>query len=51
MRDIARRAAHLAGMDERYRPFADQLISLATQFQSQAILTLVERHLRGQHIA
>jgi signal transduction histidine kinase/CheY-like chemotaxis protein len=51
MRDIARRAAHLAGMDERYRPFADQLISLATQFQSQAILTLVERHLRGQQTA
>jgi len=47
MRDIARRAAHLAGLDERYRPFADQLLTLANQFQSKAILALVEQHLRS----
>ena len=51
MRDIARRAAHLAGLDERYRPFADQLLLLANQFQSKAILALVERHLQGEQTA
>jgi signal transduction histidine kinase/CheY-like chemotaxis protein/streptogramin lyase len=51
MRDIARRAAHLSGLDERYRPFAEQLLSLANQFQSQAILRLVEQHLVGQETA
>jgi PAS domain S-box-containing protein len=51
MRDIAGRAAYVAALDERYRPFADQLLSLASQFQSEAILTLVERHLREEKTA
>ena len=45
MRDIAQRAAHLVELDERYRPFADQLRVLAKGYQSKAILSLVERHL------
>lgn len=45
MRDIVQRAAHLAELDERYRPFADQLRLLAKGYQSKAILSLVERHL------
>lgn len=45
MRDIVQRAAHLAELDERYRPFAEQLRLLAKGYQSKAILSLVERHL------
>ena len=45
MRDIVQRATHLAELDERYRPFADQLRRLAKGYQSKAILSLVERHL------
>jgi signal transduction histidine kinase/CheY-like chemotaxis protein len=46
MRAILREAERLAGLDERYRPFAGQLSSLAQEYQSQAILGLVERHLK-----
>ena len=42
MRDIAQWAA---GLDERYRPFADRLHLLAQGYQSKAILRLVERYL------
>jgi hypothetical protein len=42
MRDIAQWAGEL---EERYRPFADQLRLMAQGYQSKAILTLVERHL------
>jgi hypothetical protein len=45
MREVGQRAAHLAGLDPRYGPFADQLLALARQFQSKAILNLIERHL------
>ncbi|MDP3841667.1 MAG: ATP-binding protein [Oxalobacteraceae bacterium] len=45
MRDIVQRAAHLSELDERYRPFADQLRLLAKGYQSKAILSLVEQHL------
>jgi len=45
MRDIAQRAAHLAELDARYRPFAEQLRLLAKGYQSKAILSLVEQHL------
>jgi hypothetical protein len=47
MRDIARMAAQLTGQDERYRPFSNQLLSLADRFQSKAILSLVEAHMDG----
>lgn len=45
MRDIQHYAQHLAGLDERYRPFADKLQELAQGYQSKAILNLVERNL------
>ena len=42
---LQKHAQHLAELDERYRPFADQLRVLAKGYQSKAILSLVERHL------
>jgi CheY-like chemotaxis protein len=45
MRDIARHAAHLADLDERYGAFADALKLLAKGYQSKAILHLVEQHM------
>lgn len=45
MRDIAQCTAHLAELDARYRPFAEQLRLLAKGYQSKAILSLVEQHL------
>jgi PAS domain S-box-containing protein len=47
MRDIAQRAEHLCNLNERYRPFAKHLSSLAHQFQSGAILRFVEQHLNS----
>ncbi|XYI03780.1 AAA family ATPase [Sorangium sp. So ce1128] len=47
MRNIRQRAAYLATLDERYRPFADRLHRLAQAFQSKAILRLIEEHLQG----
>jgi CheY-like chemotaxis protein len=44
MRDIARQAAHVALLDERYEPFARELQQLARTFQSKAILRLIARH-------
>ncbi len=45
MRDIIRQAAHIEGLDQRYRPFAAQLRALAQGYQSKAILDLVERYI------
>jgi DNA-binding response OmpR family regulator len=45
MRDIAREAAHLSELDERYGAFADELKLLAKDYQSKAILRMVERHM------
>ena len=45
MRDIIRQAAHLEELDQRYRPFAEQLRALAQGYQSKAILDLVERYI------
>ncbi|MFZ2405575.1 MAG: PAS domain S-box protein [Methylobacter sp.] len=45
MRDIIGQAAYLSELDDRYRPFAEQLHSLAKGYQSRAILELVERHI------
>ncbi|WP_437277241.1 AAA family ATPase [Sorangium sp. So ce375] len=47
MRDIRRRAAYLTTLGERYRPFADRLDRLAQDYQSQALLNLVEERLQG----
>ncbi|WP_343731266.1 ATP-binding protein [Duganella sp.] len=47
MRAIRARADYLLRLDRRYRPFAAQLRQLAQDYQSQALLQLVERHLGG----
>ncbi len=44
MREIMAQAERLARLDERYRPFANQLSSLARNYQSMAVLRLVEEH-------
>lgn len=44
MQEILRRAEYLTGLDERYRPFADQLSLLAKEYRSKAILRLVEQY-------
>jgi CheY-like chemotaxis protein len=45
MRAIVQHATHLTELDERYRPFADQLCQLARGYRSQAILSFVEQYL------
>jgi len=45
MRDIIRQAAYMEGLDQRYRPFARQLRTMAQCYQSKAILELVERYI------
>jgi CheY-like chemotaxis protein len=45
MRDIMLWAERIAELDQRYRPFADQLRLMAKGYQSKAIVTLVERYL------
>lgn len=47
MCDIVTQADRLAKLDERYRPFADRLSSLARNYQSQAVLRLVEEYRQG----
>jgi PAS domain S-box-containing protein len=44
MSDIARHAARIASLDERYQPFARELQRLARAYQSQAVLKLIEKH-------
>ena len=44
MQDIMAQADRLAQLDERYRPFANQLSSLAKGYQSKAVLRLVKEH-------
>jgi DNA-binding response OmpR family regulator len=48
MRDIVQWTERVAALDERYRPFTDQLRLMAKGFQSKAILTLVERYLESR---
>lgn len=48
MRAIRQQAARLAELDERFRPFSDKLDRLAQDFQSKAILSLVQQHLNPQ---
>ena len=45
MRDIIVHADYLGELDTRYRPFAEQLRSLAKGYQSKAVLDLVERYI------
>jgi CheY-like chemotaxis protein len=44
MRDIRDRARHLRVVDSRYAAFAARLEILAQRYESQAILTLIERY-------
>ncbi|MGZ8174938.1 MULTISPECIES: PAS domain S-box protein [Methylobacter] len=45
MRDIIIQADYLDELDASYRPFAEQLRSLAKGYQSKAVLDLVERYI------
>jgi len=45
MLEITRQASHIAELDERYCAFADRLRMLASQYQSKAILHLVEQYM------
>lgn len=42
MQKILQQATYLAELDERYRPFANQVILLAKRYQSKAILSFVQ---------
>ncbi|MFL6604894.1 MAG: AAA family ATPase [Steroidobacteraceae bacterium] len=48
MRQIIRWAEHVCGLDQRYSPFTEQVRNLASQYQSRAVLSLVEQHLAGR---
>jgi len=45
MQEILRWAGYVSGLDERYRPFAEQLSQLARNYRSKAVLSLVEQHM------
>ena len=49
MQEIACQANRIAELDERYRAFANQLRTLASEYQSKAVLRLVERHMHRMH--
>ncbi|MEP6503399.1 MAG: ATP-binding protein, partial [Betaproteobacteria bacterium] len=44
MRDILARAQHLESLDARYGPFAARLRGLAENYQSQALMDLLDSH-------
>jgi signal transduction histidine kinase/DNA-binding NarL/FixJ family response regulator len=46
MRDIRRFASHIEQLDRRYASFAVRLQELAREYQSKAIVALVEQHLQ-----
>ena len=46
MRDIRQWADHIVSVDEKYQQFADTLRNLAKNYQSQAILDMVEDYMR-----
>ena len=51
MQDILQRASYLIELDERYRPFANQLRLLAKEYRSKAVRVLVQRHLERSQAA
>ncbi len=51
MQDILRWANRIDAMDERYRPFVNQLRTLAKGYQSKAILNLVKRYLGDKEVS
>ncbi|HVK56308.1 MAG TPA: hypothetical protein VM532_14935, partial [Burkholderiales bacterium] len=44
MRDIRERATYLTELDVCYVPFADKLRSMAEEFQSEAIVAMIETY-------
>jgi CheY-like chemotaxis protein len=50
MQRIVEYANYLVQLDERYRPFANQLRSLAKNYESKALLNLVERYLHSDSL-
>lgn len=48
MRDIRQWSDHIASVDQKYQPFAETLINLAKNYQSQAILDMVEAYMRQE---
>jgi hypothetical protein len=50
MQSLCARADYLKGLDPRYAAFARQLRGLAENYQSKAVLALVERY-RAEHEA
>ncbi len=46
MHDIVQWADHAAGLDARHQPFVNRLRALAKSYQSKAILSLVEQHMK-----
>jgi signal transduction histidine kinase/CheY-like chemotaxis protein len=50
MRGIERRAAQLAELDTRYRPFADKLRQMAQAYQSKAVLSFVEGYAEQERV-
>jgi hypothetical protein len=44
MRAILAHTEHLERLDVRYRPFVEQLSSLARSYQTRALRQLIERH-------
>ncbi|WP_109480172.1 PAS domain S-box protein [Paraburkholderia sp. C35] len=48
MRDITRQADRLVTLHDKYEPFAARLRQLATAYESQALLSLIEHHLNNE---
>ncbi|TDG10218.1 PAS domain S-box protein [Paraburkholderia guartelaensis] len=48
MRDIHQHADHLVALSQRYEPFAARLRQLAMTYESQALLSLIERYLNSE---
>jgi DNA-binding response OmpR family regulator len=48
MRDINRHADRLVTLHEKYEPFAARLQQLAMNYESQALLSLIEHHLNSE---
>ncbi len=46
MRDIRQWADHIVSVDKKYQQFADTLKNFAKNYQSQAILDMVEEYMR-----
>jgi CheY-like chemotaxis protein len=50
MREIRAQASRLIALDDRFRPFADTIQRLAQAYQSQALLSHIERHLDRKQV-